>query len=49
MNHAELCALVAEREKNNIPWVSIKTDELKKLLEGYREPEPVPWIGTIAA
>ena len=22
---------------------------IKKLLEGYREPEPVPWIGTIAA
>ena len=51
MNHAELMALVVEREKKNQVWTTIRTDELKKLLEGYKEPviEPMPWIGTIAA
>ena len=51
MNHAELVALVIEREKKNQVWTTIRTDELKKLLEGYKEPEPpvIQWIGTIAA
>lgn len=39
MNHAELCALVAEREKQGKVWVSIPTCDLKELLDNYKKPE----------
>jgi hypothetical protein len=48
VNHAELVALVAEREKQQKDWVSIPTEVLKELLTHYKpEGQAVPWIGNI--
>jgi hypothetical protein len=48
MNHAELVALVVQREKEGKVWVSIPTEVLKELLTHYKpEGQAVPWIGNI--
>jgi hypothetical protein len=48
MNHAELTALVVQREKEGKVWVSIPTEVLKELLTHYKpEGQAVPWIGNI--
>jgi hypothetical protein len=44
VNHAELCALVAEREQMKKPWVSIPTSDLKELLDNYKPPEPPAFL-----
>lgn len=47
MNHAELVALVAERESQGKVWVSLPVSDLKELLDCYKKPETYayPYLG----
>lgn len=45
MNHAELVALVEQREKEKKSWVSLPVEDLRELLNGYNRTVPgiVAW------